>query len=74
MILGLLNEACIETEKLIKDGFPVYKVTQNFVAPDKFLSQIQEAIDTIKKFITDDDLKKRTSRRWIPKSKKNCPK
>jgi len=57
-ILRVLNEVRIETEKLAKDNLCVYQMSINFVSTDKFISLLQETINTIKKFITDDELKK----------------
>ena len=57
-ILSWLNEASIETKKLIGDNISVYKASINYISADKFLIQIQETIDIIKKFVTDDELKK----------------
>ncbi|PKN50860.1 MAG: hypothetical protein CVU55_15095 [Deltaproteobacteria bacterium HGW-Deltaproteobacteria-13] len=57
-ILGLLNEACIETEKLILENVLVYQISINFISADKFLSRIQEATDIINNYLTADELKK----------------
>ncbi|MGV8057310.1 MAG: hypothetical protein AB2L12_04630 [Smithellaceae bacterium] len=57
MVLNLLNDACIETEKLIADNLSVYRISVNYIAPDVFLMRLRETIHFIKKLITEDDLK-----------------
>lgn len=57
-ILDILNDIRIETEKLGKDNLCVYQMSINFISAEKFISLIQEAIDTIKIYITADELKK----------------
>lgn len=73
-IFNSLNEARIETEKLIKYNISVYRISQNFVTPDKFMLQIQETIDLLKQFITDYDLKKDDNTTLAPEKLKELSK
>jgi hypothetical protein len=58
LILSILHEVRIETEKLSNDNIFVYQMSINFISANKFISLIQEAIDVINNHVTADELKK----------------
>jgi len=58
LILGLLQEIRVETEKLMDDNIFVYQMSINFITADKYLSLIQAITDVINNSITADEFKK----------------
>jgi hypothetical protein len=57
-VLSLLESARLKAENLLQDNVCVYQVLACYIPADQFIGHVEQMTGLIRKFVTDDDLKK----------------